>query len=757
MESIWSTSDPQNTVIDSTADISLLLKDLLPEESSSSADDSYMNYMPEDMLNTAASTTDGSSTASPPRNITDDRLVKSEGSCGPEIALDDLDMWDVLSALEAPLESLDQPSSAAAFARQTSCVSPTGWAAAAEKLLVPTTPVNGEKKKAAKAERRRATTKSAELKQEKKMEPSGRTTSRTGRQSHVDISLTMDDGAATEEPTLAPLSSGVLLDLADSGSESGDREGESSTLVGFDASTHIDSSCSGADDTSLEMSSTAVAETTEEKRLKRMRRNRESAAMSRNRKKQYVEELEAQVANLHKRVQLLQSENVVLRRECSIARHSPTPPSPQLTALGFTSTPPDEPATSSVIVPVVSPAPLFGADEISVDLESLPPLVSIPAEERHSSGVPSVSSSRPTNKRSASPLLGAASKRVSAASLALMSTVTLVALQMTSVRRESYAMYPEGDNVRIRSQPGMRMLMSIADDVVANPSAVESLLSTLRSVSSGGSGAAGGRSVEPLMWEADASADGSAARYDASPSAHQLPAPTPREWRERLVRAPPNSSWSDVLKIEEAERQLAQAQLALRALNPAHPAAAPIKEASLASTQLAPARYDALARHGWHDGALSGGRSYHHHDLSDLASAESERYIFCSRAYMFDAVPNPISQTTHNDNGHVDANSIESLGELPLAMPPRFRHSSLPQLTDGVVEQQNTSTRIDKSTAPLVTFLLPSAAIHGLSGVGLHGLDPGGVPYAGAPPSSSEDSLVQVQCQVVNASRWVPA
>ena len=37
------------------------------------------------------------------------------------------------------------------------------------------------------------------------------------------------------------------------------------------------------------------SESAEDKRLKRMRRNRESAAMSRNRKKQYVEDLEAQV------------------------------------------------------------------------------------------------------------------------------------------------------------------------------------------------------------------------------------------------------------------------------------------------------------------------------------------------------------------------------------------------------------------------------------------------------------------------------
>lgn len=55
----------------------------------------------------------------------------------------------------------------------------------------------------------------------------------------------------------------------------------------------------------------------EQKRLKRMRRNRESAAMSRNRKKAYIEELEAKVAALKASVHQLQSENHTLKQECS--------------------------------------------------------------------------------------------------------------------------------------------------------------------------------------------------------------------------------------------------------------------------------------------------------------------------------------------------------------------------------------------------------------------------------------------------------
>lgn len=67
------------------------------------------------------------------------------------------------------------------------------------------------------------------------------------------------------------------------------------------------------------------ADPTEEKHLKRMRRNRESAALSRNRKKAYIEELEAKVAKLTSTVQELTSENTALKQECTAARREGGP------------------------------------------------------------------------------------------------------------------------------------------------------------------------------------------------------------------------------------------------------------------------------------------------------------------------------------------------------------------------------------------------------------------------------------------------
>lgn len=59
----------------------------------------------------------------------------------------------------------------------------------------------------------------------------------------------------------------------------------------------------------------------EQKRLERIRRNRESAAQSRKRKRQHVEELEALVATLRSKAQLLREQNVELRHKCALVEN----------------------------------------------------------------------------------------------------------------------------------------------------------------------------------------------------------------------------------------------------------------------------------------------------------------------------------------------------------------------------------------------------------------------------------------------------
>jgi hypothetical protein len=74
-------------------------------------------------------------------------------------------------------------------------------------------------------------------------------------------------------------------------------------------------------------------DTTEEKRLKRMRRNRESAAQSRNRKKQYVDSLESEIRALKSTINNLTSENYELRREHARLTGAPPPVAPEAIAV----------------------------------------------------------------------------------------------------------------------------------------------------------------------------------------------------------------------------------------------------------------------------------------------------------------------------------------------------------------------------------------------------------------------------------------
>merc|ERR1719502_154271 len=128
---------------------------------------------------------------------------------------------------------------------------------------------------------------------------------------------------------------------------------------------------------------------------------------------------------------------------------------------------------------------------------------------------------------------------------------------------------------------------------------------------------------------------------------------------------------------------------------------------------------------------------------------DAQRYIFCSRAYMFDAgsryPPRPKAKLA----GQEDPAELQL--ELPAAMPPRFRDAAayrhaqqrserlaLPQLSDG-----GNATPEATSKGPVVSLLLPSAALQGVVG--------------GGPSATPIDTdLMQVQCQVLNASRFQP-
>ena len=71
---------------------------------------------------------------------------------------------------------------------------------------------------------------------------------------------------------------------------------------------------------------TAVMDPAEEKRLKRMKRNRESAAESRNRKQQYLDSLEAEVKALKQKVADLEAELEEVRARARLFYWRSPPP-----------------------------------------------------------------------------------------------------------------------------------------------------------------------------------------------------------------------------------------------------------------------------------------------------------------------------------------------------------------------------------------------------------------------------------------------
>lgn len=225
------------------------------------------------------------------------------------------------------------------------------------------------------------------------------------------------------------------------------------------------------------------------------------------------------------------------------------------------------------------------------------------------------------------------------------------------------------------------------------------------------------------------------------------------------------------------EKQLAEAQLALRALGVHHrssmpPAATPSSAEETASSvtdpdakALARPRSAQPAYHHMREPVFEpswkaeGASLYDQYEAADGIDGEQydpERYIFCSRAYMFDAIRSPVARRT---TGPRKADL-----ELPSAMPARFRYAAqlqqqqqVPQLTDG--DNASSSARpTDSALAhhPVVNLLLPSAALQGVRGVG--GFDADAADAHGRASSShtanDRNSLIQVQCAVLNASRF---
>ena len=498
-------------------------------------------------------------------------------------------------------------------------------------------------------------------------------------------------------------------------------------------------------------------ETAEEKRLRRMRRNRESAAMSRNRKKQYVEELEAQVAQLHEITRTLKSENFELRRECARmgggANILPTiiPGGPDAVGPegygsledGFSALAPEDLILAEPTPPTTTAVPAAASSIVVAD-----PAVA-------AAGV----------KRSGSPLLGGGAKRASAGTLAFMSAVTLVTYASlgTTTQRNPAADFDDLSSMRNPRghSPTARMLMSITEAALpwSRPVAPQVLpehhetRGLWPSLGLGGSrnadsvvGAPPTSTPPATTWELPAPE--AATTVEPPRPIIPGPSPVPRGYAERVIRAPQNSSWADVLRIEAAEKQLAEAQLALRNLRAASQSAEATALARLG--EHAPATpNEAVAP--YHAGHAASPTATHHvfeqtpleeEDL-DAAEYDAQRFIFCSRAYMFDAaVRRPTAPSL-----------VEELN-LPKAMPARFQHAAayrhqqaqqqaakaqLPQLSDG-----GNATPSADSNRPVVTLLLPSAALQGV---------------VEEKPKTQVDNneLMQVQCQVLNASRFTPA
>jgi len=150
------------------------------------------------------------------------------------------------------------------------------------------------------------------------------------------------------------------------------------------------------------------------------------------------------------------------------------------------------------------------------------------------------------------------------------------------------------------------------------------------------------------------------------------------------------------------------------------------------------------------------------HDFDVMSQRDMQRFIFCSRAYMFDRPVSPVTQGARRSpaGGVHTSPRGGDLDALPSTMPPRFRHAAmyrdaqaLPQLSDG----GNETPPAAGLSQPVVTLLLPSAALQGIVGGDSHGegaaSDGAEGESAHADEHAADTGLMQVQCRVLNASR----
>lgn len=794
----------------STTDISQFL-DMLGDHdfhagSASSVTESCLPDLPVVLPSAGAESNDSSSGQSSPQHCSNPRPAlmrfhSKEGatrSSDLDFAVEDIDMWDMLMTLDGePPMALDgsavsgpsalAPASEAPFGRM-----PEAFLAATatndEFPLAPFTPLKPAQVKKARA-------KSVERPRTQGGGGGKPVSKAAARTASLDVPAPLASPLSKHvlppPPKMAPKTAAAAARASSSssaaassplakgerssgGSTKGERSSGGSTP---EAVAEAEAFAGHAEDDEGEGAGDDPNESAEEKRLKRMRRNRESAAMSRSRKKQYVEELEAQVAFLQESVRALQSQNVELRRNITHVGE-PGSLSPSLPL-------PSPPLPSSL--PIRPPLPDLGLLEDLdasnfIDPTPIRPSPSAKALSAAAGGLP-LPSPHPSIKRSGSPLIGGSAKRASAASLALMSAITFVTLSFGSSHRAALAegLVAHGDR---RHSPTSRVLMSLTD--MATPSLPSMAWPSVRdaamydvtapplTVSAGAASTA--KNALPAPAPEAAAADQLSAmaeqarRTMAMAEVAVATAPRARGYAERVIRAPHNSSWRDVLRIEAAEKQLAEAQLALRTLRAAHelppstqlhqpPAAkeadAPAAAAAADTSMALAAPRSSLEASKARANAWSTTYDAGHLDEDAATEYDAQRYIFCSRAYMFDAaVRRPMAPAASVAGHELD---------LPSAMPPRFRHAAayragaqVPQVADASGTPANVSAPPGAATGkgPVVTLLLPSAALQGVRGVD----DADGAPEtaheARTTPPNSDKELMQVQCQVLNASRW---